>query len=114
MNDFFGIIVYTIEYDGCLNGLWTNVVSGGKIMNEIAKYKGVIEKEKEPCIYNGDYNVTYIETDKKIFYKGILKIELKSDEEKTYYLLNWDFGEDNKFIGKGFIIDNKLIVSYCK
>jgi len=105
LKDFFGIVVFSIEDDGCLNGLWTNIANESKIMNEIAK-----KKKKESGI-TGEYNVTYIEVDEKI-YKGSLKIDFVNDEENTFYLLKWKFNDGVEFFGKGFKIGKQLVVSY--
>jgi hypothetical protein len=105
LNNFFGVVVYSIADDGCLNGLWTNIANDGKIMNEIAK------KSDTKISLDGEYNVTYIEVDKQS-YNGILKIDLIKDTENTYYQLNWIFTDKTKFLGKGFKIGKQLIVSY--
>lgn len=37
MNPRFGVCLYTIELDGCLNGLFTNEGARGKVFNEICR-----------------------------------------------------------------------------
>jgi len=108
LKDFFGIVVYSIEKDGCLNGLWTNTANKGEILNEIAK--------KNDGNYNcidGNYIVTYIEHCNREVFSGKLKIIHNSDNS---YRLEWEIDGVIKFLGEGFIIGNRLVVSYweCK
>jgi hypothetical protein len=118
LKDFFGIVVYTIEDYGCLNGLWSNIELNGETMNEIAKYKGTIKKEEKSYFHEGEYNVTYIENDKKI-YNGTLTINRNEFKQENYYSLFWQFEdyfnkENFYFKGKGFIIGKQLIASFVK
>lgn len=108
MKDFFGIVIYSIEDDGCLNGLWTTIANNGEISNEIAK-----KKNGENTCLTGDYIVTFIEHDNPLLIsQGSLLI--KSGRNKLYEL-EWTIdNKTNKFFGKGFIIGKQLIVSYVE
>jgi hypothetical protein len=117
-NSPWGLIVYDIVEDGCLNGLWTNPGLNEETMNEIAKYKGCIEKGKEPCIYAGDYDITYIENNKFIedenrIFKGTLTIKLENERKDIfYYSLERNFEDNTQFKGRGFKIGKQLVV-FC-
>ncbi len=69
-NKFWGIVVYEIVGNGCLNGLWTNndAKKGGSIMNEIAR-----KSDKKESEIIGDYTVAWIEADQEAV-TGTLKI----------------------------------------
>lgn len=102
LNDFFGIVVYSIESNGCLNGLWTNIDKGGEIFNEIAKKKD----PKEEGI-SGDYLCTYIDCTFEN-----LELSISWDDDKEYYIFKWELKDKLKFKGKGFQIGRQLIVTY--
>ncbi len=97
-DEFFGIIVYSIEPDGCLNGLWTNIANYGIIRNEIAQKENIINEINKNEI-EGEYIVTYIEDDKKVYY-GKLVIEKRQEKGKDFYYLKWVFNDKAEFEGK--------------
>jgi len=39
IHNFYGIVLYDIEKDNCLNAVWTNQINSGKISNEIIRKK---------------------------------------------------------------------------
>ena len=106
---FFGIVVYSICEDGCLNGLWTNIGDEktsdkrGQIWNEIAK------KNDDTLGLAGKYTDTYI-GDSNDPHIGTL--EIKQPDETNYYELDWLDSDKKIFKGKGFKFDKQLIVSY--
>lgn len=100
-DDFWGIVIYDILEDGCLNGIWTNTANNGAISNEIAK--------KINCKENGltgDYSVCWIEPSDCKSHSRKLNIT----ENNSLYTLTWS----DKFIGEGFKMNNKLVVTYRK
>jgi hypothetical protein len=103
----YGIEVYSIEDDGCLNGLWTNITNKGEVSNEIAKKT---DGSKNSIL--GLYDVVHIECDNKM-YNGKLKIEKYTDaaNDKTFKV-TWYFNNILNFEGIGFVIGKQFVVSY--
>lgn len=59
--DLWGIVVYEIVGDGCLNGLGTNNYNGGNFINEILRKKDgskIIDVRKD---IEGKYSTSWIE-----------------------------------------------------
>ncbi len=99
-DDFWGMVVYDIHENGCLNGLWTNNSNEGVVRNEIA-----VKTPKGDGI-DGNYNVTWIEIDGEVSEK----VELEIKKENGVYKLEWK----GEFKGKGFLINKKLVITYWK
>ena len=105
--DFFGIVLYDIQPDNCLNGIWTNVNNKGEIRNEIARRVSTDPANPNDKIA-GSYECSYIEIDNKT-YTGTLTIT----GNIALYNFNWDIRTGIKFEGKGFLMNDKQIaVSY--
>ena len=101
---FWGIVIYDILEDGCLlNGIWTNTSNKDKISNEIAR------KIKSEGKYD-TYTVCWIEPNDEVN-EGKLIID-KSDS--LYYTLTWRYKDKSEYTGKGFRMNNKLVVTYWK
>ncbi len=56
-----GIVLYNIELDGCLNGVYTNDACDGEIFNEIAMMRTKKPDSDDLC---GVYLCTYFENSK--------------------------------------------------
>ena len=58
-----GIVVYTIEKDGCMNGVYTNETNNGNVCNEIAikKTKPLHSINWYPNDLPGEYDVAFFE-----------------------------------------------------
>jgi hypothetical protein len=54
--DFYGLILYTIERNGCLNGVYTNTGCNGVIYNEIARKPVILTTG-----IDGDYDCQYFD-----------------------------------------------------
>jgi len=108
LKDVLGIAVYTIEDDGCLNGLWTEKSLKGELMNEIAKKIGKTKKGLD-----GEYHDKYIDYKNKK-YTGTLTI--KQDKIDKSYFLKWEIKEphDLNYGGIGFKIEKQFIVYWWK
>lgn len=102
-NKFWGIVVYDILEHGCLNGIWTNTANNGAISNEMAKQ--IENKDNEDRLI-GSYQVSWIEPKDCKSHSCKLNIT----KENSLYTLTW--GDD--FIGEGFKMNNKLVVTYWK
>jgi len=101
----WGMILYDIIGDGCLNGVWTNThTESKKIMNEIArKKKG---DDKDPIA--GEYYVSWIE-EKGGPVSGTLKVESRI----THYSFEWVVSGKVSFKGVGILMGaDKLAVTY--
>ena len=111
-NDFLGIVLYDIELDNCLNGIYTNIPEGGVILNEICR------KKHNPSIAPidtliGDYKCIWF-SNKSILNEGTLEIEYLNNYSKIYSLL-WRDKVSNKIIfrGVGYKMNGKqLVVTY--
>ena len=68
-----GLILYTIERDGCLTAVYTNEHLGSPIYNEIAR-----KKDGKPDIIEGEYDSAYFESQNSIVSQCVLKIERKN------------------------------------
>ncbi len=77
----FGLVVYEIAGNGCLNGMWSNNFSNGIFMQEIARKI----KNKNDDEISGEYFVSYIEPEIEPII-GKLTIEKNNDET---YNLKW-------------------------
>lgn len=99
-----GLCLYTIEKDGCLNGVYTHEGARGVISNEIAR-----KHPKGKMIGNGladRYNSYYFDT------KGVtteIKIKLNNGE----YQIDWVIDSEIAFKGYGYLMNaNQLVVQY--
>ncbi|GEM_PF-859098 len=107
-NEFWGIVVYDMIGNECLNGIWTNnTVKESQIMNEIAR-KVKIDDNLD---FDGTYLLSWIEPSesKPITGKLIIKKEV---DDKTYFI-EWINENKTAFYGKGFKLgDKKLVAIY--
>lgn len=95
-----GLILYNIEKDGCLNGVYTNEYCKGEIWNEILKKK---TKDDDIC---GEYLCAYSEGKKII--NDTLEIKKHENNNGSY---NFEWGK--YFTGYGYKInDHQIIVHY--
>jgi hypothetical protein len=101
----WGIVLFDILGDGCLNGVWTNThTESKKVMNEIARKKKGDEKDR----IAGEYYVSWIE-EKGGPVSGTLKVESRI----THYSFEWIVSGKIFFAGVGLLIqENKLAVTY--
>lgn len=101
----WGMVIYDLIGDGCLNGIWTNThTECKKIMNEIARKKKREEKDE----FAGEYYVSWIE-EKGGPVSGTLKIESRI----THYYLEWVVSGKVSFRGVGIPMTSKqLVVTY--
>ena len=98
-----GIIVYQIESDGCLNGVFTTEISDGYIYNEVANK--ISSDFEELC---GEYNCFYFE-DGSSHDDVILNIQIKKDKKNTYKV-TWTESGNLIFEGIGFKMNEKQFV----
>lgn len=94
---FQGVVVYTIENDGCLNGVYANTQTPTphEVFNEIAKLTTPRTSEDR---LTGNYRVSWI-SDSEIV-TGTLEIR----RLERFYDVRWFVGNNNLvFTGIGFI-----------
>lgn len=100
-----GLILYSIEHDGCLNGVYTN--DGGRspeLCNEIAKRRHGTNGHDR---LSGTYDCMFFEP--RNSHSLMLTIEMWRD---TYYFIWGDLTAPN-FIGIGYIMnDTQVVVRY--
>jgi len=104
-----GIVFYTVEKNGCLNGVYANEVGNGEISNEIARK---CKKTRTPPIV-GEYDSAYFEVgNTDIVHTVKLHIDRK-ENKKNVFDFRWMQGDVQKFTGIGYKIDaNKIAVHY--
>lgn len=112
MEKLWGMIIYEITGDGCLNGLWNNNHNPKtRVMNEIAR-----KTQDQPAgVYSDDitgrYTVSWIEE------TGIKpdcdELRVSSTQNSSDYRFEWNNGGNRIFTGRGFRIGlNKMAVTY--
>lgn len=111
---FEGIVVYTIERDGCLNGVYSNTgVPKDRLFNEIARLDRSNTKDKEPYFneMNGTPNIVGVYTCSWIDagntpVNGTLHITWAGD----HYSVVWFNTRLNRdvFEGTGFLLGNHM------
>lgn len=115
-----GLILYNVELDGCLNGVYTNNYLGGVICNEIARRQFSNENQSKNEI-EGHYDCFYFSTEKDSIRNNIIleikrvKIEEITAEMKGLTLLfKWKNQEGKTvFEGLGYLMNpRQLVVSY--
>ncbi|MBN8697690.1 MAG: hypothetical protein J0L87_14255 [Bacteroidetes bacterium] len=107
MNNDTGIVLYTIEQDGCLNGIYTNESCDGEIFNEIARK----DNPSEGKDIIGSYNCFYFEN-KNNRVNAKLTISLRKSKKRTY---DFSWNVDNKILFKGIgykTSDKQIVVHY--
>ncbi|MDB5125619.1 MAG: hypothetical protein JWP94_3748 [Mucilaginibacter sp.] len=109
MGTTFGVMVYEILPDGCLNGVGsdTHDRTNDKIFNEVArKENGLTEKTIE-----GDYTCSYMNLDGK-FIVANLKIT-KPEKSEGRFEFNWIEAGKQTYKGIGWKTkENQVIVYY--
>ncbi len=99
--ELWGLIVYEIVGDGCLNGMWTNndnllwTNNSRRIMNEIAR-----KSDGEHNNINGDYSVTYIDFN-NVTLSGTLTITENNGIFNFEWTINIPNNNPNPFIFTG-------------
>ena len=96
----FGIILYNIELDGNLTGVYTNDFENGIILTEIAKFKS-------KTIDTTTYNVVYFNKDNSSS-NATLEMKLTNGT----YTCEWIEDNKVKFTGKGFKMNDRQIAIY--
>lgn len=103
-----GIILYGIELNGCLNGVYTNDGLNGEMFNEIARIRKQDNSNKnEIC---GEYDCFYFDAiDGRAGWT--LVIEYKNPQRKSNeYIFTWK-NKSGKitFVGAGYKMNEKQI-----
>ena len=115
----YGICLYTIERDGCLNGVYTNELASGMdrngnninegvIYNEIARIKEYDDSDTERI--SGLYDCFHFDLENERV-NTILEI---SNVGRLYTFTWWNLRRTTRiFIGKGFIMNaSQICVHY--
>lgn len=97
------IILYSIELDGCLNGVYTHQIIGGEILNEICR-KVVNDKKLD-----GDYKCFWFDINNTPYQRD-LRIMFKAPNLYTFI---WSVAGKPILEGKGYRMNERQIaVSY--
>ena len=103
-----GMILYNIELNGCLNGVYANNYSEGFIFNEIAKI--------DPPPNDWPNGNTICGTYRCVWFEGrttIVDVTLTIHDptfEVGPYPFSWETGEGIVFEGNGYRMNDKQIV----
>ena len=102
ITDFNGVVLYNIELDGCLNGVYTNTGAKGEICNEINKKRSDTENNDSIDEILGTYDCKYFDQ------SGTLKIDTHPLDKRIYHF-NWDI-KGNEHEGVGYKVNKEQIV----
>lgn len=107
MRDTKGTIVYQIEKDGCLNGLYHNEDQPTKTYNEIARQTSNTDETDK---LTGTYIASWIDIDNTVKV-GTLTITKRNKKE---YILTWQVDGKNVYRGSGTLTKgNQLTASFA-
>lgn len=112
-NKVDGMILYSIELNGCLNGVYTNEHAQGFIYNEIARKKKYIREEEG--IIDGEYDCFHFEGSNSLRNNTELIITKISNSEGFDFIWFVKNSTIPKFKGIGYRMNEKqLAVHYCE
>jgi hypothetical protein len=103
MEELQGLILYTWEMDGCLNGVYTNNRSEGVIFNEIARK---IERTN-PEILDGNYHSSYFENNGQA---TLATLNIETIEGTIHFI--WQVDGRRVFEGFGYLMNPRQISVY--
>lgn len=99
--------LYTIESNGCLNGVYTYNNTNGIISNEILRKK-LGDLNNDLC---GEYNSIYFDIDNSSN-EANLKIEISKDQS---YIFTWEvINKKEKYEGIGYKMNERQIAVYYR
>lgn len=107
MNPTYGVCLYTIELDGCLNGLFTNEGARGKVFNEICRKRPVDPPRETPM---GTYDSVYLDEEGN---SNFLELTISAFENIPNVLqFEWRNRDNGNllFEGKGYLISPRQVV----
>ncbi len=109
-----GIILYNIELDGCLNGVYTNDYNDGIIFNEVAKLRPDSRNDRDSSSgITGTYDCFYF--DKPSLRNNTeLKIKLAQGMKGRYEFVWRDERNRVIFEGVGYIMNQRQIAVHYK
>lgn len=100
-----GIIIYNIECNNCLNGVYTNELASGIIFNEIAIKKDQLSSSS----IEGEYNCAYFENSNQL---ENVTLTIASNKSGIYEF-QWRLKGKIIFEGIGYRMkQNQIIVHY--
>lgn len=101
LEGFYGIVLYDIEMDGCLNGVYTNMSDEchGVIYNEIARKKKCDKKE-----IAGIYDSQFFDLDNDRYFCK-LEITRRRGTEINIYDFRWHdiMDEENQTVNREYV-----------
>jgi hypothetical protein len=104
-----GIALYSLEDDGCLNGVFTNDELDGEINNEIAKLHTELGEDDDLC---GIYHCFFFDRP-ELRNNCELTIDLVPGKEQTYSF-TWESEGSVIFSGIGYRMNEKQVVVHYK
>ena len=111
MEKLKGIVLYNIERDGCLNGVYTNnLTSGAEIFTETAKLKSKTDKKTNENTFVEVYDCFYFDA-----VDGRIDCTLTFTSTNGIIDAKWVLLDDDRplFIGQGFLMnDRQIAISY--
>ena len=109
INAFNGIILYNIELNGCLNGVYTNMEApAGVIYNEIARKKVAAKNEigGAELELEGVYDCQYFVEDEM----DQCELTIKRDKGSNVYSFEWQGKGLEPYHGRGYKMNSRQIV----
>lgn len=110
MPTFEGVVVYTIERNGCLNGIYTNNHPNTRqqVFNESARLPRGERINLEELDGTLVFDTTWIDLNNEIV-NGRLEITSRAND----YLVNWFYDNGGTYTGIGFLLrDDMFVVRY--
>jgi hypothetical protein len=105
-----GIILYDIEPDGCLNGVYTNNAADGVIFNEIARRNSYTAEENDGI--RGVYDCFYFNQDPR---RNNVRLTIGLAQDTSTgraFSFEWE-GQRIRFSGIGYRMNERqLVVHY--
>lgn len=105
-----GVVLYNIESNGCLNGVYTNDGVLGEIFNEIARLKTDGQSGEDGI--SGSYDCLYFDLDNSPCNRSlIISVSPQNSARKLYtYRFEWFNEKVRSFIGTGYRMNGTQIV----
>ena len=100
-----GIVLYTIESDGCLNGVYTNDDLGGEIFTETAKRRTPSTADR----ISGTYDAFYFDRDTLRNNARLTISPIPGATNRYTFIWRRARANTDTFVGEGYIMNNKQV-----
>ncbi|MBS1686856.1 MAG: hypothetical protein JSS76_19115 [Bacteroidetes bacterium] len=102
-NNYMGIILYDIQNNDCLNGVYSNLGVGGEIYNEVCR-----KQKGQPQGILGRYDCMWFDINHERISDRELNITLHNSNRGVFEF-EWTVGGKVNFVGIGYQMNNRQI-----